>query len=177
MRNFARFSTKKKPALLIIFLLIMQAVFGAGVFPEKSSLPLPGNCLIVLTTMNNDYRYITKDWQDSFQLVVENKGSTVETIGLKVRNNNVNCKNPDGSSNTGNVELDLRLEDAVTGQAMGSLTLQPGEKYSFNLRVKVPQQKALKVWSCAEVTATPVDCTASAVTIKLYSFVDSPDAE
>jgi len=177
MRNFACFIAKKRPALVIIFLLILQAVYGTVVFPEENDLKLQGDCKIVLTKMTSHYRYIVKDWQTTFSLKIENKGNTPENIVLGIKNNNLNCKNPDDSSNSGNVELNPSLEDAATNLPIENLTLQPGESHIFTVRVKVPQQIALHAWNCAEVTATPADCPSSFASFKLYSYVDSPDAE
>jgi hypothetical protein len=170
------FTFKKMWKLIFAFLIIMSGKPGfANFHKETTSTPASmDECLITVKSQNGIYRNL-EDSKTTYQIQVENKGSSPVNLALSVQNQNQNCQNPDNSSNSTNVVLNLELLDATTNQPINSATVAPGGLFIFKVQAVAPLNTPVKTWSCQGVKVIPANC--QAVTLSLFSYVPDPAAE
>ena len=109
-------------------------------------------------------------------MVLTNKSSTSDTYSLNAFNINSSCANTDGSSSTGNVNLETTFLD-TNQQPISNISINAGQSASFFVKTTVPNGTAFNKWCCTQVNAESTTCSSYKVNTILHTLVINPNED
>lgn len=109
-------------------------------------------------------------------MVLTNNSSTTDTYSLNAFNINSTCDNTDGSSSTGNVNIEATFLD-TNQQPISNISINAGQSASFLVKTTVPNGTAYNKWCCTQVNAESTTCSNYKVNTILHTLVINPNED
>jgi uncharacterized membrane protein len=182
LKNFFAIEFKKH---ILMFLVIANKVqLRSGmllctfVFFLSSSITYSqsGSCKATLQVEKNRFTKSVPPEGITYSLQISNTGTSDTNYVLSSTNINNSCSNNDGSSSSGNVNLNISFTD-LNKNAINQIFLNSGETFTFLVQIKVPAGTAVSKWNCTQITATAAECASYKVNTVLHTLVSDPNAE
>lgn len=150
----------------ILFLMLCTAI----------SFAQSGSCKGTLQVEDNSYYSSVPPEGTYYTLLLSNIGTSNAAYTLSSSNVNSSCSNGDGSSTSGNVNLNISFTD-VNSNPISEITLNSGETATFLVLVKVPLGTTVSKWNCTQITASATTCSNYTLNTILHTLVSDPNQE